>query len=302
MAPARFDRLVDCFACGGARMMPAGPFRYLEFQSGFVPDEWLGWLRRPAMLLRCPDCGSQGPALRPAADLLAEWYQRHGAPDLVSEGHLRAADRMRGLAPPTLVDVGCGRGAFLDLLAPTIAAFGLEPSVVSGRDGQERGRRILSPDPSGWSATLPDQVDVITLFDVIEHLPEPRAFLTQLAGRLLPGGRLVIFTGDAGSPYAQRWDRRWWYHGWAGHLSCFSARGLASLLRQIGLEVEWLDPLVYQREAMSLRSLRNLMRGAPLRHAHRLGGLGLVDQVLPPRASCPLGVDHMLVTARLRSR
>src|SRR5205807_9175323 len=68
-----------------------------------------------------------------------------------------------------------GAGSFLDKLAPRITAYGLEPSRASVEQGRARGRKLLRPDADGWSRELPDNVDVITLFDVIrseEHTSE----------------------------------------------------------------------------------------------------------------------------------
>jgi SAM-dependent methyltransferase len=294
---ADFDWLQRCFACGDGDLQPAGTFHYLADQAGFVPAEWLGWCRDAAMLVRCARCGSQGPYRRPSEALLAAWYaqQDYAAADVISEGHRRAAHRLRGIGKVTLVDVGCGGGTFLDLLSPDIAAFGLEPSLKSAAFGRERGRRIFAPDSDGWSPELPATVDVITLFDVIEHLRAPGSFLDRLLHRLRPGGRLLVFTGDAGSPWSLRWGIRWWYHGWAGHLSCFSASGLSALLDSLRLSCESLDCTVYMHEPPSLR---RAMRVAPLHLLNSAGALRFLDTVRPPLASSPLGVDHMLMVAR----
>ena len=296
---APFDFLDRCFACAGDQMEAIGAFRYLRDQAGFVPDEWLHWCRAPGMLVRCPSCGSQGPRRRPSEDLLRAWYERqdYASGELVSEGHLRAAERLNAASDiRTLVDVGTGAGSFLDKLAPGITAYGLEPSRVSVEQGRARGRKLLRPDGGGWSRELPEKVDAITLFDVIEHVRDPRPFLASLAKRVVPGGRIVLFTGDAGSAWARRWNVRWWYHGYAGHLSCFSARGMESLLGDAGLQMESIAPLIYADAPVSLR---NQLRALPSRLLSRFGALQFVDAVLPPVASCPLGVDHMLVTARV---
>jgi SAM-dependent methyltransferase len=300
-ADADFDQLERCFACGADDLRPAGMFHYLTFQADFVPDEFLGWCRAAATLVRCGRCGSQGPRRRPSESLLATWYAQQGyaAHEVISEGHRRAAHRLRGIGKVTLVDVGCGAGTFLDLLPPDVQGFGLEPSRKSAAVGRERGRRIVAPDGDGWSPELPATVDVITLFDVIEHLRSPGPFLARLLGRLRPGGRLLVFTGDAGSPWSLRWGIRWWYHGWAGHLSCFSASGLSALLESLRLATESIDCTVYAHETPSLR---RAVRVAPLHLLNSAGALRLLDKLRPPVASCPLGVDHMLMVARVTGR
>jgi SAM-dependent methyltransferase len=237
--------------------------------------------------------------VRPSAQLLDSWYSRqdYAAAEVISNGHRRAQARLAEMSIGTLVDVGCGAGSFLDLV-PSATPFGLEPSVESARYGRTRGRRIVQPNTNGWSAELPTAVDVVSLFDVVEHLLHPRAFIRSLLAHLQPGGRLVIFTGNAGSTWARRWNRRWWYHGWAGHLSCFSAVGLISLLRDLDMTVESFDELAYVTVPLSLRSLPRIAIG---RLASRFHVLRLIDSVRAPVASCPLGLDHMLVVARRHS-
>lgn len=300
MAVPDFPSLQRCFACGQDRMVNVGQFSYLTEQAGFVPDEWLWWYLRPASLVRCRRCHSQGPRSRPGAELLADWYKRqsYAAADLVSEGHRLAAARVKALRPATLVDVGCGPGTFFDLLGTDVNAFGIEPSLASADFGRRRGRRIFEPGEDGWSAELPERVDVITLFDVLEHLPDPRTFLAALLRRLKPGGRLMIFTGNAESRWACRWNVRWWYHGYAGHLSCFSATGLRHLLKELNVQQERLDELPYM---LPQRPFRAAVRSLPLRVACRIGALRLLDSVRVPQASSPLGSDHMLMTGRLGS-
>lgn len=108
----------------------------------------------------------------------------------------------------------------------------------------------------------------------------------------------MMFTGNAGSAWARRWNLRWWYHGWAGHLSCFSAAGLEHLLKALKVQPEAIDELPYM---LDQRPLRAAVRTLPVRVASRVGALRLLDTLSIPQASSPLGRDHMLVTARLGS-
>ena len=111
----------------------------------------------------------------------------------------------------------------------------------------------------------------------------------------------MIFTGNAGSRWARRWNTRWWYHGWAGHLSCFSAGGLVSLLGDLNMRVESIDELAYMLAPFSRATLGHFVRTALPRIASRLHALQFLDAARPPLAASPLGLDHMLVVARLPS-
>jgi len=79
--------------------------------------------------------------------------------------------------------------------------------------------------------------DVITLWEVIEHVPDPRTTLIEARRILRPGGTLLLST-----PNSACWQARLWHRCWAGwevprHLQVFSPQTLLRLLRETGFEV-----------------------------------------------------------------
>jgi SAM-dependent methyltransferase len=102
-------------------------------------------------------------------------------------------DRL-GLEPTSVrvLDVGCGAGYFLAALEERgISCRGLELNARVAAYARRRGLDVVSADV----ADEPDGAwDVITLFDVLEHLPNPVATLRTLCGKLGPGGFIVAFT------------------------------------------------------------------------------------------------------------
>jgi SAM-dependent methyltransferase len=299
-----FALLDACFACGNSHLEEVGAFRYPSDQAGFVPERWTAaWLGVDGLLVRCAACGSQGPRWRPGDALLAEWYAAQGytSEDATSNGHLAAIAAQRdgvfGEASE-LVDVGTGSGAFLDRVLAPIRATGLEPSRVGVEAATARGRRVVMPDASGWSRELPDRVDVITLFDVVEHLPRPGEMLAGLTTHLKRPGCLVVFTGDAGSPWAQLYGARWWYHSWAGHVSCFSAQGLVELVEHLGGRCVHQKLMAYVEPPLGVRSrIRSQMRDTVSNLLNRSGAATVKDRFVTPYAGSPLGQDHVLVIA-----
>lgn len=99
-----------------------------------------------------------------------------------------------------LLDVGCGRGVFLDVArAHGLDTTGLEPSPVAASVAAQRHPVIATP----VAAVTPSvgQFDLITLWDVLEHLDDAGASLRSLRSLLSPGGSLVILTPMMGSAY-----------------------------------------------------------------------------------------------------
>lgn len=101
----------------------------------------------------------------------------------------RVVDRMG--PHRTWLDVGCGNGS----LVTTAAEWGFD---VRGLD--LRPEPVIALRREGYKAdigTLTDateMVDVLSLCDVIEHVPDPAALIATAASRLYPGGMLIITT------------------------------------------------------------------------------------------------------------
>jgi SAM-dependent methyltransferase len=76
--------------------------------------------------------------------------------------------------------------------------------------------------------------DVVSAFDLIEHVPDPRAFLRRCAGLLKPGGTLIISTPDTGHLLRFLMRSRWPMLQPMQHLFLFSRRSFEGALRAEG--------------------------------------------------------------------
>lgn len=136
-----------------------------------------------------------------------------------------------------LLDVGCGAGYFLD--AAREAGWqvrGVELSEAAVRVGREKlGLDIFQGTLAG--AALPAAAfDVVTLFEVLEHLRDPGSALAEARRLLRPGGLLAIQVPNDLNAYrnqAFRRDNRWWVIP-PLHLFYFTAATLAHWLRKLG--------------------------------------------------------------------
>ena len=92
----------------------------------------------------------------------------------------------------SLLDVGCGAGYFLDVLREKgIASKGLEVNPAQVRYNKEKGLNVestrLEDEPD-------NAYDVITMFDVLEHLPDPVYLISVVAKKLKKGGYFLAYT------------------------------------------------------------------------------------------------------------
>jgi len=94
---------------------------------------------------------------------------------------------------PRVLEIGCGTGHNLGMLGQ----FGTVDAVELDDDARALATRALGR--AVLPARLPDlpalpaaRYDLIALLDVLEHVPEDRATLAAISGRLAPGGSLLV--------------------------------------------------------------------------------------------------------------
>jgi SAM-dependent methyltransferase len=161
------------------------------------------------------------------------------------EPALRAsfAKRLKSALPAKpgarLLDVGAALGFGVSEAASAgFAAFGLEVSRSAAR-----GAATVAPGTivAANGLHLPFRAasfDAVALWDVLEHLSDPAAALREIARVLVPGGRLLLTTGDVGSLLARFSGARWHLYTLPEHLFFFSRRSLRLLLAAAGFEIE----------------------------------------------------------------
>lgn len=180
------------------------------------------------------------------------------------------ARRLRTLGPGDgrrLLDVGAAYGFALDEARRAgFEAFGLE---VAGDVAAEAATRANGHIFRANAAALPlrnASCDVVTLWDVLEHLEDPGRALLEAARCLRRGGRLMLTTGDVTSIAARVSGRRWHLYTIPEHLFFFSPQGLRILLAKAGLEVREMraDGAYYSLSYLAER-LRKTIFGLGLR-------------------------------------
>jgi 2-polyprenyl-3-methyl-5-hydroxy-6-metoxy-1,4-benzoquinol methylase len=161
---------------------------------------------------------------------------------LTFEHHLRPLERLTG--PPddrALLDVGAYTGVFVEIAASHgWDAWGIEPSRWAVSEARKRGLRVIQGTTA--TADLPESgFDVVTMWDVIEHLADPLEELRQAYRLLRPDGLLVVHTIDIDSLFARVMGSRWpWLMEM--HLYYFSQRTLRQMLEKAGFTVLRIRP------------------------------------------------------------
>jgi len=142
----------------------------------------------------------------------------------------------------TLLDVGCALGFFVEMaLARKFDAYGFDPSSYASNRAKELvGVKRIQTGTIHDVMYRRKKFDVITMFDVFEHLDDPRRDLRKLNKMLDLNGIIVIATGDTNSLLARILKRRWTFYIPPQHLFFFSRSNLTTLLKETGFEpFEW---------------------------------------------------------------
>jgi SAM-dependent methyltransferase len=247
----------------------------------------------PLPLARCAACGflfRPGLADRQATKDLYEggayedrpFARDYASEQSISERRANAASRLRFVRRHAtggrLLDAGAAGGAFvLEAREAGFAAQGIEPAPAFARHAREtlgvdvRDGRL--EDLAGAGETW----DVITLWHVLEHVPDPVGALRILRDVLAPGGVVVLEVPNVDSTAARMLGVGWTHLDPEAHVSHFGPATLRVALERAGLRVAWTGTVAHSaylqgRERLAPRALAHRVKLAA-----RGGALGSRD-------------------------
>jgi len=141
--------------------------------------------------------------------------------------------------PGRVLDVGCAAGYFLSVMKEAgWQVTGLEPSDAIRPQAEERlGKEHVRGGLLGQVELPAGGFDLVTMWDVIEHIPDVVAAAREVRRLLAPGGKFLIETQDVRSLAARVLGRRWQHYKHAEHIYHFHERTLADALSRAGFRV-----------------------------------------------------------------
>ncbi len=226
-------------------------------------------------MVRCTGCSLHYVRPRLRWDLILEGYEGGADESFVSQVAFRertfrrALDKVESAARPPgrrVLDVGAAGGSFLFAAREKgYEPSGCEPSTWMCGFAKERYSLSLHPGTLFDMDPAPGSVDLLTLWDVIEHTPDPGAVLRRAHEALAPGGVLAISYPDYASLAARLLGSRWPFL-LTVHLYYFTPSTMADLLRRTGF-----SPLCFRPHLQTLELGYVAMRAAP--YLGPLGGL-----------------------------
>ncbi|MCW5877448.1 MAG: class I SAM-dependent methyltransferase [Anaerolineales bacterium] len=238
---------VPCNLCGADEYEVVYPPRYEEAK----PDEIANTFRSSGdevlldQLVRCKSCGLLylNPRLR--SDVVIGGYSDGTDELFVSQAagrertfakSLKLIERLRP-GRGRLLDVGTAGGSFLAVAQRAgWQVAGCEPNRWMSEWAKQHYGLDVVPGTIHDMQLADESFDVVSLWDVLEHTPDPKTTLSECARVLKPGGLLVVNYPDIDSLVARLMGRRWVFL-LSVHLYYFTPPTLKRMLAEMGLNV-----------------------------------------------------------------
>ncbi len=160
----------------------------------------------------------------------------------------------RHIPAKSLLDIGCGTGDFLlELKSHGWAVNGMEPNDGARAKAENKLNTSLYSNPD-LSDIANESWDGLSMWHVLEHVPDPKETVTQLHRILKKEGIAIIAV-----PNYKSWDAKHYKEYWAAydvprHLFHFSQTGMKSLFEENGFSHIETKPMVFDAYYVSLLS------------------------------------------------
>jgi predicted TPR repeat methyltransferase len=201
-------------------------------------------------LARCNDCGHSQTNPRLDMEEVLKGYASAIDPDHVKQdkyrektfvraiSHLDSLSKFRSTGNFRVLDIGCASGAFLNSVSRKYGwqGVGLEPSEWMCEFGKQTYGLDLRSDYFSAGLFAPNSFDLVTLWDVLEHIAEPNQVLNDIALVLDDDGYLILNVPNSKSIAARIFGRRWPFL-LAVHIHYFTPKSINEILAKHGFEL-----------------------------------------------------------------
>jgi SAM-dependent methyltransferase len=215
------------------------------------------FVKDPFRIVKCASCNLVYTLPRLPSNIIWDMYQedywqseapRHfGYSDYLSdrERNLRTFRQRYEVIrrfkpePGRVLDIGCAAGFFLKVMHEE----GWNPVGIEPSESMAQYAREEFDLQEVYSGTLEDDsfednsFDVVSMWDVIEHLEDPRPILKNIRRILKQDGVLILETQNVGSVFAKLMGVKWHHYKFEEHLWHFSKETIADLLVSEGFDV-----------------------------------------------------------------
>ncbi|MBL3654536.1 class I SAM-dependent methyltransferase [Fulvivirga sediminis] len=150
-----------------------------------------------------------------------------------------------------LLDLGCGTGHFLKICSDDgWKCTGVEPDPDARKQATEQGLKVFS-NIEGVSL---EQYNVISMWHVLEHVPNLNDYLSFIKTRLASNGHLIVAVPNHQSHDAKNYQDKWAAYDVPRHLYHFDQNSMAKLMHKHSLQIKEVKPMKLDSYYVSLLS------------------------------------------------
>ncbi len=161
---------------------------------------------------------------------------------------IRLIDKYAG-NQKSLLDFGAGTGDLLQAVrSKGYEIAGVEPNVQARKRAEEKGISLNLALPSG------KRYQIITMWHVLEHLPDPEKELGKIKELLHDDGTIFIAVPNFNSYDAKYYGKFWAAYDVPRHLWHFSKKSMHLLMDKLGMEIKEIRPMRFDAYYISLLS------------------------------------------------
>lgn len=236
---------IDCIGCG------CNNFEIVNVSNQSISESNKGIINPIRVWVKCKKCGLVYGNPSPAEDSLNKYYSiiakekfggiygniKEREKFLFQMSNVRLDNISRLTGKKTLLDIGTGIGFFIKCaLDREYDAYGLELTPEDCKYAKARyGLDLMQRN--FYSFTEDEQYDIVTMFEVIEHMRTPLKDLKRINKLVKMGGIFVIATPILDSKYAQDKKEANVFWNVVTHLSYFTKDVLEAYLQSAGFQV-----------------------------------------------------------------
>jgi 2-polyprenyl-3-methyl-5-hydroxy-6-metoxy-1,4-benzoquinol methylase len=196
-------------------------------------------------LVQCEKCGFIFSEFVPSKEELMAHYAKYDRSKDISEITVKRYSELLNefsvaISGRTILDVGCGKGEFIEVAINNgWTCHGTELDDYAVELCRQKGIQIFQGSLREYQ---PKQLlDVITSFEVIEHINNPDEELRKIHALLKPGGLFYFTTPNFNSLSRYLLKGKWNVIEYPEHLSYFTSRVIDKKLHEIGFKKIHLD-------------------------------------------------------------